>query len=154
MSCYLFERMIMRECANLNLVLFNRPKLFDQLKVNGQSQTGLCWNHWALSINWASISNALAGFLHSNTHIHYPTMTKAKTNTNTWQQQASISKTLSRGFPHPPTSSGHQLLDFPAHSGGWVLPLPTGWLSTMHWQRCHARAFPFPPARTIADGPT
>ena len=44
-------------------------------------------DRWALSINWASISNALAGFLHSNTHIHYPTMTRAKTNTNTWQQQ-------------------------------------------------------------------
>ena len=42
-------------------------------------------DRWALSINWASISNALAGFLHSNTHIHYPKMAKAKTKTNTWQ---------------------------------------------------------------------
>ena len=40
-------------------------------------------DHWALSINSASISNALAGFLHSNTHIHYPKMAKAKTKTNT-----------------------------------------------------------------------
>ena len=83
---FIWKKYNVRMCQS-ELSSLQQTKVIRPIEGQWPKSDWIVLDHWALSINWASISNGLAGFLHSNTHIHYPTMTRAKTNTNTWQQQ-------------------------------------------------------------------